>query len=283
MFKGKLFRFRNFNQFSILELNNKTLWFSNVASFNDPFEFKFNVSTEPPKSASDQFEFLKLTKEELESDTEKTDEEKDKIVLNYNDRLKLLPPEELKSYTKERLEEVVKNNVRHIIENDSTKVCCLSKKCDDPLMWAHYTDGMRGFVIIYNEHTTKDGKVIPALHVNYVDSVPTLDYNILKLKSQEDGFRLNTSILASKHHRWAYEEEIRLFSSIGHKYEIMNHVKLRNGGVMDLPDDAIYGVIIGYKMSEDNIRLIKDICTTHDYKLYMASANEQYGVDIKSI
>ena len=48
MFENKLFRFREYNQYSLSELNNKTLWFSSAKSFNDPFEFQYELDLALP-------------------------------------------------------------------------------------------------------------------------------------------------------------------------------------------------------------------------------------------
>ncbi|WP_045460000.1 DUF2971 domain-containing protein [Vibrio hyugaensis] len=257
---------------------------SDVDSFNDPFEFQYIVNDEPPKLKSEQYEFLKITEQESVKFTGLTHAQQSQRMNDYNKNLSLLPEAILLDYTRERLADLIENNVNQLVSSTSTKVCCLSKECDDPLMWAHYTDGMTGFAIIYNELTTKDGKSVPALNVNYVEDIPVIDHKALNIRDLNDGIKLSTAIFASKHHRWKYENEIRLFSSTEHSYDVMNNVKLRDGGIMDLPNNAIYGVIIGFKMPKDNIQLLKDICQIHDYKLFIAKpSSKKYAVEISSL
>ncbi|CAH7014562.1 DUF2971 domain-containing protein [Vibrio chagasii] len=284
MFKEKLFRFRSFSQFSLLELNNRTMWFSDVESFNDPFEFRFNLDLKLPKDREKLIQFLRFTESDLDGDHKFTKQDIRDFILKYDKQLAQLSDKELHDKATELIKNDKKERIENTFEKHKTKVCCLSKTFDDPLMWAHYTDGMKGFAIIYNEFLTREGKNIAALNVNYVDDIPIINYKDFRLKSSSDGLKLNTKMLASKHKRWSYEQEIRFFSSPRHPYSIMRNVKLRNKGVMDLPDNAIFGVIVGCKMSVDNLKIIHDICNRSGYKLYKANLKkENYQIDITPI
>lgn len=284
MFKDKLFRFRSFNQYSLLELNNKTLWFSNVRSFNDPFEFRFEVDLTLPKDRNTITKFVAFTEEDLQGDHQYTQQQIQDFIVHFNKKLSLLSDQELEEKADTLLTDLVSRHVDGLFKNDETKVCCLSQSYDDPLMWSHYTDGMKGFVIVYNEFGTKEGSAAPALHVNYVEKIPIIDYQTLQLKSSSDGMKLNTKVFASKHKRWSYEKEIRFFSNPNHPYPVMRNIKLRDGGVMDLPDYAIHGVIVGCKMNGDNLKIIQDICSRSGYKLYQANLNtDQYKIDVVTL
>nr|WP_275690398.1 DUF2971 domain-containing protein [Photobacterium alginatilyticum] len=148
-------------------------------------------------------------------------------------------------------------------------------------MWSHYTDGMKGFVIVYNQFKTLDDDYLPMLPVKYVRTPPTITLDDLKLDSRDEGFLLNQKLIASKHDRWAYENEVRFISCPESGHEMLSRIKLRNGGILDLPDNSIHGVIVGEKMPASNLKLLQTICTHNQYKMYKASISSgEYQVEI---
>ncbi|MBB1315930.1 DUF2971 domain-containing protein [Aliivibrio sp. SR45-2] len=265
MFENKLFRFRTFSQYSLSELNSKTLWFSSVKTFNDPFEFQYTLDLTLPDGYNEIREWLLSTSQS---------EPENQFILKSD-------YETLQRVAKNGIDSLVNGHVTTLSDKIKTKICCLSQEYQDPLMWAHYTDGMTGFAIIYNAFNTIDDETFPALYVKYVDEPPIIDADCLNLGSVEDGFELNSRMIASKHSRWAYEKEIRFISCPEHKDEFLRRVKLRDGGIMDLPDYAIHGVIFGYKINKDNLKLLESICHHNNYKMYRADIlKDKYEINV---
>ncbi|EMK3395903.1 DUF2971 domain-containing protein [Vibrio parahaemolyticus] len=268
MFVNKVFRFRQFNQYSLAELNNRTLWFSSVKDFNDPFEFLYSLDLSLPKDELQLREWLLYSSQT----------EAEKGFINQADVATL------ERLAKSSVENLANGYVKTLSCKSGTKICCVSKEYKDPLMWSHYTNGMTGFAIVYNSFDTIDGETFPALPVRYVKTPPVVDVDCLNLASSLDGYELNTRLIASKHERWAYEQEMRFICCPEHPNEFLRRIKLRDGGIMDLPDYAIHGVICGHKMSSDNLNVIKAICRHNNYKLYRADIHtEQYDVVVSEI
>jgi hypothetical protein len=268
MFKDKLFRFRQFSQNSIAELNNRTLWFSSAKDFNDPFEFMHQIDLTLPED-DDAIKNWLISSVQSEKE------------LTYIESLDNVRRREL---AQREVDNLVNGHVKTISCTSTTKICCLTKEYRDPLMWSHYTNGMTGFVIVYNPFDTIDGKTFPALPVRYVKEPPIIDADCLNLASNADGFELNTRLIATKHERWAYEQEFRFICCPEHPNEFLQRVKLRNGGIMDLPDYAIHGVICGYKMRPDDYKVVQSICKHNKYKMYKAEIHsDRYEVIVSEI
>ncbi|WP_318464085.1 DUF2971 domain-containing protein [Photobacterium leiognathi] len=255
MFEKKLFKFRCFSEYSISDLNNKTMWFSCANDFNDPFEFQYKLDISIPTE-----------REAVESWLTSKDASPEEVAY-----VKQAPLEDLIDSAKKLTESTVKNHIAPLSDRFSTRIICLSQGCTDPLMWSHYTDGMKGFVIVYNQFKTLDDNFLPMLPVKYVPAPPTITLDDLKLDSREEAFLLNQKMIGSKHERWAYENEVRFISCPESGHEMLSRIKLRNGGVLDLPENAIHGVIVGEKMPASNLKLLQTICTHNKYKMYKAS------------
>lgn len=81
------------------------------------------------------------------------------------------------------------------------KICSLSRKNNDPLMWSHYSDCQRGVVIGVEIDKSKY-------------EIRTMNYNgIFHLDCNKYNFDLESakSILCNKMINWKYEEEMRIF------------------------------------------------------------------------
>ncbi|WP_022942895.1 DUF2971 domain-containing protein [Psychromonas hadalis] len=265
MFNNKVFKYRTFNEFSITELNNRTWWFSTAKSFNDPFEFKFVENIIVPKNRKDLIEWL-------------THDDINQSEIDY-----------LESASISELLDGVNNLVKHtkdehnsiLSDKENTRICCLSQECKDPLMWSHYTDGMKGFVVIYNQFKTQSGEFLPCIPVCYVNEPPIITFETIKLENSHGGFELNRKLIATKHNRWSYEKEVRFIVCPRHGDKMLSRVKLRDGGIFDLPEDAIFGVIVGEYMTKDHFKVIETICKSNNYKMYKASMNSsKYEIDI---
>lgn len=91
-----------------------------------------------------------------------------------------------------------------------------SKRALEPMMWAHYADGFKGCVLIYNDHggsldlkphpLSPQTSRNPLLPVSYVDS----EKRIPILKSAIDGVGAKIFAHIQKNSFWHYEEEVRL-------------------------------------------------------------------------
>ena len=114
-------------------------------------------------------------------------------------------------------------------------VACFCRSITNPLLWSHYANSHKGFVVGYNkEHPwfvgePHEGNVL--FDVKYEDALPTLEHfpNI-------DEFRLEA--MRTKPTCWAYEQEVRLFWTPGNQKFAM-------------PEESIKELIFGVRMPPD--------------------------------
>ena len=90
------------------------------------------------------------------------------------------------------------------------KICSLSKSADEPLMWAHYTNGNRGCVI--GLELPKNTKSMP---VNY-DGPSRINLS-RELPPAERAKR----VLTYKNDFWIYEKEVRTFVEDGNYQQVI--------------------------------------------------------------
>lgn len=116
-------------------------------------------------------------------------------------------------------------------------VACFCRALTNPLLWAHYANSHKGFVVGYqarnkffigeNQH---NGGIV--FDVKYEDVRPSLD----RLTAGE----FVTQAIMTKATCWAYEQEIRLFYTPGNQ-------------CMKVPDETIKEIFFGYRMEQSRI------------------------------
>jgi len=268
LFVDKIFKYRTFNEFSITELNNRTWWFSPANNFNDPFEFKFVEDICIPNNRDALIEWL------MHDNASQSE-------INY---LQTASINELLQGVHKLVQSTKESHNLVLADRVKTRICCLSQEYKDPLMWSHYTNGMKGFVVIYNQFKTQNDEFIPSIPVDYVSEPPSITFESMKLGNSQDGLELNRRLIATKHNRWSYEKEIRFIACPQHGHEMLSRIKLRDGGILDLPEDSIFGVIVGEYMPIDHFKVIETICTANNYKIFKAKTNSaKYEIDICEI
>lgn len=106
------------------------------------------------------------------------------------------------------------------------KVCSLSRKSDNFLMWSHYADGHKGIALGVKIDSAK----YKIRDIDYIQKLP-------KVRNFND--YTAEDILSSKLDFWNYEEEVRVFTQ-GSKFIDIEVAELIVGGKM--PDQE-YGFI----------------------------------------
>ena len=153
--------------------------------------------------------------------------------------------------------------------NESIGVLSLTQKNADILMWAHYAQNNKGFVIEFdNSHEffnqPKDsGGLFGCLHkVDYSKDRPNRD-SMLDI-SPSDIFLL-------KSERWKDEAEWRVLQSLenGKRLEKEGIAILDDEGqpiyLFSFPPSCITGIIFGSRMSPQNKSKIRHVLSTDDY------------------
>ncbi|MBU0734410.1 MAG: DUF2971 domain-containing protein [Proteobacteria bacterium] len=115
---------------------------------------------------------------------------------------------------------------------ETIKLCSLSRNPDNPLMWAHYANGHRGFVV----GVEVDIERYLLRQVKYEG--PKYVRNISQRGDEETAIK----VLCHKYKVWSYEEEERVFVSSGNYVDI----ELRK-------------LILGRRMSTQDVGPIKKL------------------------
>ena len=202
-----LYKYREYNQYSLQSLINSTAWFAKPLSFNDPFDCNPNYSNQFTPSV--RKEFIEILKAKSGNDFDE-------------------------SY----IETYIRETNRYI---NNSGILCLSGVCDDILMWSHYADSHRGFVIEY-ERSKRNylGKsAIPVLYTDELPSLSPIDVLERKKESQE-------KLWLYKSTHWKYEKEWRCYIDFGGTEQPLGDVKIKS-------------IIFGLKMGDREISTIKNI------------------------
>ncbi|MHC9511792.1 DUF2971 domain-containing protein [Kangiella sp. M94] len=114
------------------------------------------------------------------------------------------------------------NKIKEIVNNELSKkvVTCFSKIPDEPLMWAHYSDKHHGVCYCFNKNTIFDKYEYKFSEVRYSNKLPCLNYfdgstSMAHLQPQIEEVILTKSV------NWAYEQEFRFYtdsSSLIHNF-----------------------------------------------------------------
>lgn len=257
---GYLFRYRDFNTNTLKEIFDNELWHSNVRELNDPFESHFKMDDS----------FL-LEKEEVLKVAYFFFGEKKKnkcIDDYYHDYEKLF----------KSVKQVYKSN-SDMLEDVFSKIliCCFSKRYNEPLMWSHYANGLRGLCIVYNKEKLNKTVLLKDNMVDVLYDTKPYISNIkdmkIKLVNDEAWIDIDKSDCKkcgfSKHSRWGYEEEVRTIIHFSNPDSRLN----KSGYAVTVECDSIEAIIYGEKISKTNLKLLDMICKNRGIQLFKASAN----------
>jgi hypothetical protein len=157
--------------------------------------------------------------------------------------------------------------------NDRLVIFCLSKRNDSSLMWSHYTNGHKGFIIGFDsEHQffkrqKDDPKDIGTLEeVRY-----SMDRYVVDIADLE----FTSELFLIKNEEWEYEQEMRLARKQNQASEVIDN-QAPKIFLFDIPKDAITSVIFGINSSDELKKEIKEILKSDEilrniphYQAYM--------------
>ena len=243
-------------------LSNRMIRFTQYAALNDIFEFNHNITTfwtedyiqefieekfemmvekEFEKICNDNpiFQFLISKKQFIELAKQQKRLLKEKII-SINPLLAKL--------SKGKISEVVNNMVGAL---------SLSKRNDIQLMWSHYADDHRGFVIgfdcenpFFNQQKSPNDEFRHLRDIVYINSRPNINF-------------MDTNGVELFYHKldvWGYEEEVRMVLTFDDSAKKIDNEELKYPiYLFEFPAEAISEIIFGYRMSEDDKLLIKKI------------------------
>lgn len=156
----------------------------------------------------------------------------------------------------------------------TTRILCLSETSDNLLMWSHYADSHKGFVVEFNtEHSffnqkrSNKDEFGHLRKVNYVSEIPKLD----PLCDEKIDYFL------TKSSEWEYEKEWRMLHLQAHSSLTINSENSKYN-LYKFPSAAVKSIILGCKISpEFEKEIVKLLKTSERYQhvaIYKAKRHE---------
>lgn len=295
VFDNCIFRYRSVTENNMDALRSGRLYFSTPDNFNDPYDNLMYANL--GQICSDICGNLEYRMDGYLEEAKQHFPYESFITYNF--------------WNGPRKEELVKQHlglfltyVEEIKENirKNVKIICFSEKFDSILMWSHYADYHKGYLLVYDKEElrssqkyTKNGilseKKTRLEKVEYVTEKLDLTeavenyvrYEILPNMGdieKQDGKIAVTKLrefVIQKAKEWEYEKEWRLIPRI---------ISLEEESELCYIVCKPKGIILGAKCSEENRKLIIDIAEENDIPVYRMLLNDfssKYGLEIKKI
>ncbi|TWX71807.1 DUF2971 domain-containing protein [Colwellia demingiae] len=261
-----LCKFATLNKNIINSIYENNLWHARVDTLNDPFEFYFNFIKELPNSTDDLCKLMNDSNYWVKPHL---------IVQEREAAIQLLAlskENELRSGIINKLiehEKLLKRQMQTLC------VCSLSEAYDEPLMWSHYSDGMRGVCLMFDKDELKRSS-LEFEKVEYGNTPPKIDFFDRYIKHKNNEEMELGKFLLTKHTGWTYEKEFRSVS-----FKVNDNID-QLGFLKKLKKNSLKAIIMGSKISQVDKTLLITLSEKFGFELYIAKANtEDYSVDIK--
>jgi hypothetical protein len=242
MFRSKypdvLFRFLPFNKEYLREIIiDNTLYFPSPIDFNDPFDCNL-----PRELIVDKDYIYQLTLNRFQSENPGFPKSNVEKIVNRSFDKKLWP-----NYQKLWLQE-------HRKRLQDGGVLCFCKAYDNFLLWSHYAAKHTGVCIEFDMQVVMQELKNRVLlnKVNYFKKVPTCKIMVVNHAKDINDASFK-KLLFSKHNRWKYEEEYRIFFP-----EIVTEYKCRK---FQFKNSIIKRLFLGWNINDANMREIFDLYT----------------------
>lgn len=132
--------------------------------------------------------------------------------------------------------------------NNRVGILCLSKRKDSSLMWSHYTDGHKGFVVGFDsshqffKRQQNDPKDIGTLE--------EVKYSTNRIPVDITNIQITSELFLIKNEEWRYEEEMRLVRNQNQASYVIDKQEPKIF-LFDIPKDVITSVIFGMNSSDE--------------------------------
>lgn len=239
-------------------LQSRLLRFSQPSSFNDPFEFlPFVELIDTPANISQKFiaeanKDFSAEYDALDNETKASVSKAEFSEYLRNVLLSSVPQGSalVQAHTGYAQDQFI------AAANQTMGILCLSEKHDDLLMWAHYADCHRGFVLefdsespFFNQRRSVNDDLRHLKPVMYSEIRPAINLS-------------NTSVeelCLTKSTHWSYEKEWRIIKALSDADSV---IPTAQGDVclFEFPSNVLKAIFIGARMQEDTeLSLIKNI------------------------
>ncbi len=158
--------------------------------------------------------------------------------------------------------------------NNILGIFSLSKNWNNGLMWGHYTLSHKGFVIgfdsehpFFNEFTNNKKKEFKKIR-EVIYSNERAEIKVDNIRSLPD-----IEIYLTKSIDWAYEEEIRLISSLNLKHTVKEKEPY-DINLFKVPHKMITEIILGVNINDTLKNKIITFCKKNNITLFQAGISE---------
>jgi Protein of unknown function (DUF2971) len=255
-------------------LNNRLLRFTQPGDFNDPFELhpsvdlmsKADIAALPPAPGHE----------------------------GPDGRMRILTPEASQAMLTAFLPGLQKQMAQHAshggafaFDNNRAAqstfdskfgILCLSEIADSLLMWAHYAENHRGFVVQFDEAHTFfaasefEGQSLGLTRVEYSPERPVLSYSTIN----------SPHLYYRKSPEWSCEREWRLIKPLATASKVIAREELPLH-LYEVPHEAVKGVILGHAMPHETRVKLFDILASnlgHATIFQTALSKDTYALEI---
>lgn len=234
----EFYSFRNFNDFSLSDIENETISLCSPQNFNDPVDTAFNAWMHYKyEVASEGFE------------------------RNYIEI-------QCKAYNNIRVRCLVRNIPLPYKEGKDYPIQLdFQKEYANSVMWAHYANNHQGFCVkfkipsLFTMIEPNEGKVIMLMPINYTERLSIINFgNSISNISFKEAF-------LTKQKNWEYEHE--------HRILYYNKNGSEDFPSLPLPKGSIVAIYLGVRCSDDNkqkiFNLIKNKSNVEVYQMQISS------------
>lgn len=243
----RLFKYFGPDRLSILQ--SRLIRFSQPSAFNDPFEFLPNIdSLDTPGNVTELFK--QTMEREFSKEYDALDDFYKSQVTRESFRALMqsyiLVAEQQSGSILSQLAGHAQTKI-HEVSSQKMGVLCLSERHDDLLMWAHYADCHKGFVIEFDSDS-------PFFHQRRSEKDELRCLQAVLYRKERPAITLSdtnmSELFLTKSEHWAYEKEWRMIVALSDADKVMP-----NGSedicLFEFPADAIKSVFVGARMKDD--------------------------------
>ncbi len=246
--------------------------FTQAIEFNDPFEMRPHISRIASdellnRKAEEGFEgYVLRTYNHMPFAVRRKISSGEFMRHHLKDKIKYL--EQYKAQVIEGALPEAKARAERMI-NENIGVFCVAERPDDLLMWAHYADGHRGFVLEFDadaeffhqqdppEWVSEDEEGTKAFReeygllrpVQYSSSRPS----IILMEPE------NFNHLYMKSDHWAYEREHRMLMPLSYAVQRIERSARPPVCLFPLPPSAVTRILLGCNMHSDHQRRVLEL------------------------
>ena len=167
-------------------------------------------------------------------------------------------------------------------------VLCLSRSQCNLLMWAHYSDCHRGFVVGFDTDSEffRRGVFGGLREVTYGSIRGRVPERDGRYATQEELNSCNNSVFFTKSCDWAHEKELRIVRRPQDADCVPGKANGWDISLFRFPLEAVQKVIVGARMTEDNRARIVKLCENkyrHAQVLRASLDPEQFAMEVTAL